>query len=442
MCRGNGRNAQQVARHFFSDSYLIDVDRRFICHFRKRKTLMSKMHTMLAATAIAAVAASASAAIIYNPVVTMIGDGTAIVTSQSRTTTIQVYANTIPGAPLSQAAFNSGTTGVRLTSSDSATSEGALSNNPGTADAAAAGVPYGGTVYTYSAGYDAANQTANVSTTALAPRAVGYMNATNSTVTGATVPVTQTNATSYDNNNIRSATGNDAATKYWTGGTGTAALAGWRYFNTNTQTSATVTNVRTTEIRNGQLFGSTGSGTRGIYSVGSGLPETGPNVAAVLVNTGASSSPYEFVLVDDPNNAASTATTFGYDTAYVADDSAIGAANGGIQKWVWNGTAWSNPYTLNDGVGNRGLAGQLDPDTGKVTLWATTAAGDKLVQVTDLGAGALSPFTTLATVPTNNLFRGVALTTTVPEPGTIGLMAIAGLALFVRRRYALLPVAN
>jgi hypothetical protein len=196
------------------------------------------------------------------------------------------------------------------------------------------------------------------------------MNATNSTVSGATVPVTQTNATAYDNNNFRSATGDDAAAKFWTGGTGTAANAGWRYFNTNTQTSATVTNVRTTEIRNGQLFGSTGSGTRGIYSVGTGLPQTSGNTATVLVNTGASSSPYEFVLIDDPNNAASTATTFGYDTAYVADDSSIGAANGGIQKWVWNGTAWSNPYTLSDGVGgNRGLAGQLDPDTGKVTLW-------------------------------------------------------------------------
>lgn len=404
---------------------------------------MTKMHTMLAAAAMAAVAGSASAAIIYNPVVTMIGDGTAVVSSQSRTTTIQVYANSIPAqaAPLSQLAFNNTTPGSRLTNSDSATSEGMLSNNPGTADAAAVGAPYGGTVYTYSAGYDAANQTANVSTTALAPRSVGYMIATNNTMSGATVPVTQTNATAYDNNNIRSATGNDAATKYWTGGTGTAALAGWRYFNTNTQTSATVTNVRTTEIRNGQLFGSTGSGTRGIYAVGTGLAENSGNTAAVLINTGSNSSPYEFVLIDDPNNPATTTSTFGYDTAYVADDSAIGA-NGGIQKWVWNGTSWTNAYTLNDGVGgNRGLAGQLDADNGKVTLWATTAAGDKLEQVTDLGAGGLSPFTTLTTASNNNLFRGVALTIAVPEPGTLGLVAIAGLALLIRRRQPQLPVA-
>ncbi len=404
---------------------------------------MTKMHTMLAAAAMAALAGSASAAIIYNPVVTMVGDGTPVVSSQSRTTTLQVYANTVPGAPLSTLAFNSSASGVRLTNSDSATSEGALSNNPGTADAAAVGAAFGGTVYTYSAGYDAANQTANVSTTALAPRSVGYMNATNNSLTGATVPVTQANADAYDNNNIRGATGDDAAANYWTAGTGTAAKAGWRYFNSNTQTSATVTNVRTVEIRNGQLFGSTGSGTRGVYSIGSGTPTNSGNVASVLVNTGGNSSPYEFVLIDDPNNSASTATTLGYDTAYVADDSAIGAANGGIQKWVWNGTAWSNAYTLNDGVGgNRGLAGQLDSSTSKVTLWATSAAGDKLYQVTDLGAGALSPFTTLATAPANNLFRGVALTTVVPEPSTFGLIGIASLTVLARRRRERRPVTD
>src|SRR5690242_2993204 len=104
---------------------------------------MAKLHTMLATAAMAVVAGSASAAIIYNPVVTMIGDGTALVGSQGRTTTLQVYANTVPGAPISQLAFNSSASGLRLTNSGSATSEGALSNNPGTSDAAAAGSAYG-----------------------------------------------------------------------------------------------------------------------------------------------------------------------------------------------------------------------------------------------------------------------------------------------------------
>src|SRR5262245_14776247 len=120
---------------------------------------MTTMYTLFAAAAMAAVAGSASAAIIYDPVVRMMGDGSSVVSGQSRTTTLRVYANTVPGqaVPLSQLAFNSGASGVRLTNSDSASSEGALSNNPGTADAAAAGVAFGGTIYTYSAGYDAAN---------------------------------------------------------------------------------------------------------------------------------------------------------------------------------------------------------------------------------------------------------------------------------------------
>lgn len=404
-----------------------------------------RIRSLITAAALAAVASSASAALIYNPVVTMIGDGNAIVSGQSRTTTLQVYANTVPGAPLSSLAYNSGSTGTRLTNSDSATSEGALSNNPGTADAAAAGVAYGGAIYTFSAGYDAPNATASVNGTAAnAPRVVGYMNATNNTLTSPTIGASQPQANAYDNNNFRSATGDDTATNFWTGGTGsTATTAGWRYFNSNTQLSTTnSTNVRTTEIRNGQLFGSTGSATRGIYAIGSGIPTASGNTANLLIGTGASSSPYEFVLIDDPANSVSTASTFGYDTAYIADDSAI-SSNGGIQKWVWNGSSWSNTYTLNDGIGgNRGLAGQLDAATGNVTLWATTAAGDKLEQVTDLGAGAASPFITLATAQTNYLFRGVALTTgvEVPEPATASLFVTACLFALRRRRSPRSPI--
>src|SRR5262249_22145615 len=185
---------------------------------------MTKMHTMLAVAALAAIASSASGAIIYNPVVTMIGDGTTIVSGQGRTTTLRVYANTTPSqaAPLSQLAFNSGASGTRLVNSDSATSEGALSNNPGTADAAAAGTAYSGTIYTYSAGYEAPNGTAAViGTAANANRVVGYMNATGNTLSSATNGASQTQATAYDNNNFRSATGDDAAANYWTGGTGT-----------------------------------------------------------------------------------------------------------------------------------------------------------------------------------------------------------------------------
>ena len=324
--------------------------------------LMRIHRSLLAAVAAASIASPAFAAISYEPVVTMIGDGTAVVSGQGRTTTIQIYQASLPAraAPVSQSVFDSGASGTRLVNSDSATSEGMLSNNPGVADAAAAGTSYGGTVYTYSAGYDAPNQTTSINSTAAnANRVVGYVNVTGGTANGNAIPFSQTQASAYDNNNFRSATGDDNALNVWSGGTGaTAATAGRRYFNTNTQTTTTnSTNVRTTEIRNNTLFGTTGSSTHGLYAIGSPAPTTSGNTATNLINTGSSSSPYEFVLIDDPNNAANTSTTFGVDTAYIADDSSI-ASGGGIQKWTWDGTTWTKAYTLSDTLqGDRGLAG-------------------------------------------------------------------------------------
>jgi MYXO-CTERM domain-containing protein len=83
------------------------------------------------------------------------------------------------------------------------------------------------------------------------------------------------------------------------------------------------------------------------------------------------------------------------------------------------------------------LAGQLDPDTGSVVLWATTAttsaASNALQQVTDVGAS--STFVTLASAPANTVFRGVALAP-VPEPSSLiaGGVGLVGLATLVLRR--------
>jgi hypothetical protein len=106
---------------------------------------------------------------------------------------------------------------------------------------------------------------------------------------------------------------------------------------------------------------------------------------------------------------------------------------GGISKFVWNGTAWSQAYTLSDGTtGDLGLAAQLDPTTGKVVLWTTTQDGTELEQVTDNGAG--STFITLATAPANDVFRGVALSAVVPEPTSLAILALGGIALISRKR--------
>jgi hypothetical protein len=162
-------------------------------------------------------------------------------------------------------------------------------------------------------------------------------------------------------------------------------------------------NVRALGIFQGQLYGTSGSGTfTNVFTIGTGIPTMSGQTSTSLPGfptTGA--SPYSFVAFDLDANVA------GIDTIYVADDRAI-ASGGGLQKWTNDGFTWTLAYTLTSGLttGLRGLTGVTD--AGGPILYATTtaAAGNQLVQVVDTGSS--SSFTTIATAPTNTAFRGVA----------------------------------
>ena len=82
----------------------------------------------------------------------------------------------------------------------------------------------------------------------------------------------------------------------------------------------------------------------------------------------------------------------------------------------------------------RGLTGTVDA-SGNVDLFATTAgsSANSLIEVVDTGVNTFS-FSTLATAPANDVFRGVALVTIVPEPSAFALTGLGLLALAVRRR--------
>ena len=364
---------------------------------------------------------TAVASLFYDPIVTVVGNGTTPVSGTGYTTAIHLYKHSLAAqaAPTSSVAYNDGTSGLRLVNSATATSEASLTNNPGLADLAAKGLPFVGTGYAYSAGYDAANVTANVNSSGTnANRSVGRVDVAFDSVTNARVIQTHPQAGAYNNNNIRGATGGDSSddltVALYTAGTGsTGATAGWRDFRANTQLpSGTLTNVRTVEALGGRLFGSTGSGAVGIYL----LDPLGVNPASLYIGTGSGRSPYEFALFNDTTNLA---VSEGFNVAYIADDS---ASFGGIQKWTFDGSAWTQAYTLREpGITYRGLAGQRDPISGLVTLFATTGetSGNRLVQVTDTGPTA--SFTTLATAPSGYIFRGAALAP-VPEPGTLALL--------------------
>ncbi|HVK12983.1 MAG TPA: Ig-like domain-containing protein, partial [Gemmataceae bacterium] len=249
-------------------------------------------------------------------------------------------------------------------------------------------------------GYDADVGTTSV-TGSSAKRVVGRIDATGAidTTTGLT--------DAYLTSNIRSVATVDGSA-FWTAGTGSAGSNGPRYATwgatTSTQLSTTVTNTRATAIFDGQLYLSSSSGAfLGVSTVGTGLPTTSGQTTTLLNGfpTAAGPSSYQFVFKDA-------------NTLYVADDRTNGS--GGIQKWTQSGGTWTLAYTLavTATTGVRGLTG--DFSGANPVLYATTSesSANKLVKVTDTGAG--STFTTLATAPANTAFRGVAFTPAASGP--------------------------
>lgn len=448
-----------------------------------------------AAGAVGTMSIGASGQVLYDPVVSLESQsgGTVILSTSGATTTLQVYQNTTVGDLLTSASYtNTGATGS-LVNTGNSTTEAALANNPAIQNAAAAGVlPLGSpTDYVYTGGYAGSDGEATINSTANANRVVGYMavSATSSSasLSGATIGASLASTTIYTSDNIRSAVGNDTGTNLWAGGNGsTTATAGYWYAGTGTPVSLSnavaPTNERDVQIgqsivastTQNQLYGSSDTGAFvGVNIIGSGTPTSNspaaPTVVSLFLSAASSSvgSPNGFLLMNNPNVADPTYTyaptvggtpvtvTVPYNVAYIADS---GSANPGIEKFVYNpanvatNKGWSQAYVINDGVTGQeylGLAGQLITNANsaldEVVLWATTQgaagataeSGNSLEQFTDLLVGATVGASndgeiTLATAPTNEAFRGVALVP-VPEPTMVGLLGLAGLGLLARR---------
>ncbi|MFM7243469.1 MAG: PEP-CTERM sorting domain-containing protein [Planctomycetaceae bacterium] len=257
----------------------------------------------------------------------------------------------------------------------------------------------------------------------------------------------------FSGNNYRSSLATSGSTFYAAGtASGTPATCGMWYFNGSafTQVSSTATgqptNFRNVEIYNNQLYFSSSSGTfLGVSSLGSGLTTSGPLSPTLQINAGAGASTYGFVMF-----ATGSAGTGVLDLAYLADDRST--AGGGIQKYTFNGTAWSNSWSLLVGAsgtsilqsgagvgfaGLRGLAGTYDAVNG-ATLYATTTetSNNRLISILDTGLTTPSTYTTLQSAGANYAFRGVDLSpVAVPEPSAIAsLGCAAALYAMLRRR--------
>ena len=194
---------------------------------------------------------------------------------------------------------------------------------------------------------------------------------------------------------------------FWaTGSGGTPASAGGlQYFGTGTAAQITTTNstnLRAVAIFNNQLYYTTGSGTTGLYSVGTGMPTAGGITCTLVV---ADASPYCFSINPAGN------------ICYLAND----AATGGIRKFTKTGTTWSLAYTLSVGtsVGARGLTVDWNGPAPIIYATTTETSANKLVTIID--NGSTSPFTILATSSTNKIFRGVTFSpaSQIPTPPVV-----------------------
>ena len=374
-------------------------------------------------------------------VVERIGDGSTPLTNASAA--ISVLEVTTSGS-LSQTITlpSSGTT--PQTDSGSASSDGYLNT-------------YGGFVSV--PGYNNAAGTAGVAS--LNSKVNSLLGTSGTVVTRTLFPTggpTGTPPSPFSGNNYRSSIATSGSTFYATGhSSGSPVTGGAWYFDGTafTQVSSTatgqVTNLRNVEIYNNQLFFSTGSGTtRGVYSIGSGLPTTSGQTATSFINMGTSAEAYGFVLFDTNNDST-------LDLAYVADDRTTSTA-GGINRFNFSGGAWSQTgsafrfdtsssllTTSTAAAGGslvsiRGLTGTYDAATSTATLFATTTQTSDNSLISFLDTGSLSTsttFNTLQSAGTNFVFRGVDVSpVAVPEPSTyaIAAMATLGMAGLMRRR--------
>jgi hypothetical protein len=201
---------------------------------------------------------------------------------------------------------------------------------------------------------------------------------------------------------IRSATTTDGERLWATGGNGGIVTTTRGTSTTTTVAGGASSNFSALTVQGGQLF-SSGILADRLTAVGSGTPSSGTlhDLSGLPDNL----LTYAYAFAD--LTAADYAGT-GLDTLYVADGSARG---GTIDKYRWNGSAWSSAGYV-DVDGAFGVVADVQGST--VSLAVTTPT--QLVTLTDPN-GAAASFTpstptVLATAAANTEFRGVALAPT------------------------------
>ena len=373
------------------------------------RSRVGKISLALIAIALAAIAGSASAQTAFTAgdlVVSRVGNGTETLGSGGNSVFLDEYT---PGGALVQSINVTAAPGNAYVNSGTAASEGALTLS---ADGQ----------YLTIGGYKATpGQASSVigATSATVNREIARIDLNGN------VDKTTTLSDAFSGNNIRGVTSTDGTTLYAVGaneGIRTAPLGA----TTSTLVSTTTTNNRVANVFNGNLYYSTSSGTsRGLYAF-NGLPTTAGTTATLFVNTGSTSSPYDFVITSDSN------------TVYVADSSA------GIQKYTRPDavTAFSLAYTFTGATALTGLT-MTTNGLGQNVLYSVNPTN--VFTVTDTGVAGTVTMTSIPTAiagTAGTAYRGVefipANISPTPElgGGVALLIGFGALGLLVVRRRA------
>lgn len=268
----------------------------------------------------------------------------------------------------------------------------------------------------------------------------------------------------FNTNNIRSVATVDGTSFYITGqGVKGDTTQGVFYADDGASVATAIdtsTDTRVTEIVNGVLYVSRDStqgsgGTSNIASYGTTLPvsatqsEVLPAINGSVTLTAAEENSLNASAVGTTVSLSPESYFFASPTVlYVADSGnpkAGGVGDGGLQKWTYNGTAWTLDYTLSVGLnlvsntstsgttGLIGLTGEVDGD--EVVLYATNATVGDLDQtylftITDdldaTTAPADESFTTLMTAAADTNIRGVSFAPTDTSTASAVTVASGG----------------